>query len=1127
MEEVANWLKQLGMSGYVQGFVENHIDFSVLLDLTDQDLKDLGLVLGDRKKLLRAIADLKERGKDAAATGITAAPLAPSGKVDTAERRQVTAMFSDLVGSTALAARMDPEDLREVISVYQKCVAETVCRFGGFVAKYLGAGVLVYFGYPQAHEDDAERAVRAGLELIVAVGRLQSPVPLLTRVGMATGLVVVGDLIGSGASQEQAIVGETPNVAARLQAIAEPNTIVLAESTRKLLGSLFELKDLGTEELKGIPEPVRAFAALGPGSVESRFEALHGGALTELVGREKELDVLLRCWLKAKSNQGQVVLLSGEAGIGKSRLLAALLEHVAKEPHSRLRYYCSPHHTDSALYPIIAQIERAAGLTRDDAAQDKLEKLDAMLARSSTSKQDAALIADLLSFPNDGRSPVIGLTPPQRRQRTLEALVAHIASHATQNPVLVILEDAHWIDPTTQEFLGLLLNRARDAKLMAVVTHRHDFQSPWTVQENFSQVVLDRLDHGSSAVMVEHVTGGRAIPAEIREQIIIRTDGVPLFIEEVTQAVLESGLLRQINGRFEFASRRIPLAIPMTLADSLMARLDRLGRAKKTAQVSAILGRTFSYTLLHAVLRCAPDELKRDLDKLVGAGILNATGTTYRDSTYIFRHALIQEIAYESLLRRSRQEYHQQIAQVLLDQFSEVAAAQPEVVARHFTSAGLASTAITFWTQAGQFAMQRSANLEAITHLTTALDLLGTLQESPERDQQELALRVLLAMPLTLTRGWAAPEVGATYRRASELTNRYGEALQLFPTLVGVFTYYLVSGQYHTASQMSSRNLQIAERFANPELVLEAELDRGTCSYYMGRFQESLPHLDRVIELYNPEVHHHHIFMYGKDPGVVALVHKGGTLWNLGYPDKAMRIAQTAKALTQRWIHPFSDIWAEVGLAFAHQVNGNAKAVAEISKTVMAKSSEQVFPNWLAQGMVFRGWSLTCLGEPDRGIELMRPGLDLWEKTGAELFKTYLLYLLADGCHRAHRLADAGAALDLAFRQCQATEEWFWEAELYRLRGELFLTSEPTDTEAAETNFRLALERAKARSQRLIELRAATHLARLRQSQGRINEARSLLEPIYSWFTEGFDTNELMAARRILATLNSGFAQAH
>ena len=452
MQQIAEWLEKLGMSEYAELFVANRIDLSVLPELTDQDLKELGIVLGDRRKILRAIAGHKYSE--------TIAPNPESQAVnvarpqDAAERRQVTVMFSDLVGSTALSARMDPEDLREVISAYQKCVAATVQRYGGFIAKYMGDGVLVYFGYPQAHEDDAERAVRAGLELVAAVGALKTHATLQTRVGIATGLVVVGDLIGSGASQEQAIVGETPNLAARLQGIAEPNNVVIAESTRKLVGNLFELQDLGAQDLKGISGRVQAWGALRPSSVESRFDALHASPLTELVGREEELELLRRRWSKAKTGEGQLVLLSGEPGIGKSRLTAALLERLAAEPHTRLRYFCSPQHTDSALYPIISQMERAAGFTHNDTLQAKFDKLDALLASSSTPRNDAALLADMLSLPSDGRYRTLELAPQQRRQKTLEALTAQLEALSRSGPVLMIFEDVHWVDPSSLEVLG-------------------------------------------------------------------------------------------------------------------------------------------------------------------------------------------------------------------------------------------------------------------------------------------------------------------------------------------------------------------------------------------------------------------------------------------------------------------------------------------------------------------------------------------------------------------------------------------------------------------------------------------------------------------------------------------------
>ena len=541
MQQVADWLEKLGMSEYAQRFAENDIDFTILDDLSDQDLEKIGVVsLGHRRKLLRAIADLKDIKKSEPEVAVaTAIPVAPRPQ-DTAERRQVTVMFSDLVGSTALSARMDPEDLREVISAYQKCVAETVRRFGGFVAKYMGDGVLVYFGYPQAHEDDAAQAVRAGLELIGAVSSLKHDAPLQTRVGIATGLVVVGDLIGSGEAQERGIVGETPNLAARLQGIAEPNMVVIADGTRRLLGNLFELEDLGAKDLKGIAGPVRAWAALRASSAEGHFEALHTTDLTALVGREEELELLLRRWSRAKTGEGQVVLLSGEGGIGKSRLTAALLEHLASEPHTRLRYFCSPQHTDSAFYPIIGQMERAAGLGYDDKPQAKLDKLGAVLAQTSTSLEDAALFAEMLSLPNDGRYPALALSPQQRRQRTLEALTAQVAGLASQQPVLMIFEDAHWIDPTSLEAFGRTVDRIKTLPVLLIVTFRPEFNPPWLGQSGVTSVMLNRLGEREAAAIIARLVGNKELPADVMAEIVQRTDGIPLFVEEMTKAALEA-----------------------------------------------------------------------------------------------------------------------------------------------------------------------------------------------------------------------------------------------------------------------------------------------------------------------------------------------------------------------------------------------------------------------------------------------------------------------------------------------------------------------------------------------------------------------------------------------------------
>jgi class 3 adenylate cyclase len=613
------------MSEYAERFANNDIDFAILGDLTDQDLEKIGVTsLGHRRKLQRAIANLDGVQKSGPALAVPATPSAIPA--DTAERRQVTVILSDLVGSTALSAHMDPEDLREVISAYQKCVAETAKRFGGFIAKYMGDGVLIYFGYPQAHEDDAERAVRAGLELVAAVGDLKTHAVLQTRVGIATGLVVVGDLIGSGASQEQAIVGETPNLAARLQSIAKPNTVVIAESTRKLLGVLFELENLGAKDLKGVSGPVQAFAALRPSLVESRFEALHTSGLMPLVGREEELELLLRRWSKAKSGDGQVVLISGEAGIGKSRLTAALLEAVAPETHTRLRNFCSPQHTDSALYPVISQLERAAGFAHDDTPQAKLDKLDALLARSATSKQDAALIAEMLSLPNDGRHPSLELPPPERRQRTLEALVSQVVTLSRQNPVLMIFEDAHWSDPTSLELFDRTVGRIPSIRVLLIVTSRPEFQAPWIGRPHVTALTLNRLAEREVGAMIDGVIGNKALPASTRQDIVERTDGIPLFVEEMTKALLEAGS-EDAATQMAASVPSSALAVPASLHASLMARLDRLGPAKEVAQIGAAIGREFSHALVTAVARKPEPELQSTLDRLIEAGLLFRQGT--------------------------------------------------------------------------------------------------------------------------------------------------------------------------------------------------------------------------------------------------------------------------------------------------------------------------------------------------------------------------------------------------------------------------------------------------------------------------------------------------------------------
>jgi class 3 adenylate cyclase len=702
MQQIADWLEKLGMSEYAERFAESDIDTSVLRDLTDQDLKELGVSLGYRRKMLRAIAELA----GVAPTSPQPVLTEPKGQ-DTAERRQVTVMFSDLVGSTALSARIDPEDLREVISTYQKCVADTVGRFGGFVAKYMGDGVLVYFGYPHAHEDDAEQAVRAGLELVVAINALKSSVPIQTRIGIATGLVVVGDLIGSGSAQEQAIVGETPNLAARLQGVAEPSSVVIAESTRRLVGNLFELEDLGAQDLKGIAGPVRAWAALTASSAEGRFEAFHAGGVTELVGRDEELDLLVRRWHQAKSGEGRVVLISGEPGIGKSRLTAALSEAIEGEPLTRRRYFCSPHHQDSALYPFIVQLERAAGFARDDTAAQKLGKLRGLLAPGARGNDEIELLAELLSLPSSAAD--LNLSPQRKRQKLFEASLHQLEALARARPVLMVFEDAHWIDPSSRELLDLIFDRVPGLDVLLVVTFRPEFQHGWSGQPHVSMLALNRLGEGDGVALVERLAGNAGLSHEIVEEIVERADGVPLFVEELTKAVLESAD-RDNRVAAVLGTSPLPnLAIPATLHASLIARLDRLGPvAKEVAQIGAVIGREFAYELIAPLAQRPEKQLQAALDQLGDAELLFRRGMAPHAS-YLFKHALVQDAAYSTLLRGRRQELHAGVAAALEGHFADLVERQPELLAHHLTAAGDTERAIDQWLKAGRYAAARLA----------------------------------------------------------------------------------------------------------------------------------------------------------------------------------------------------------------------------------------------------------------------------------------------------------------------------------------------------------------------------------------------------------------------------------
>jgi len=1090
--DIAGWLRSLGLERYEQVFRENRIEADLLPRLTVEDLKDLGVSLvGDRRRLLDAIAALGVEMHTATAAAVRADP----------ERRQLTVMFCDLVGSTALSSQLDPEDLREVIAAYHRTVTKIISGLDGFVAKYMGDGVLIYFGYPRAHEDDAERAIRAGRGVIAAVGRLDvKSVKLQARVGIATGLVVVGDLIGEGSAQEQSVVGETPNLAARLQALAEPGTVVIAAGTRRLVGDLFEYRDLGTVEVKGIAAPVPAWQVLGPSAVASRFEALRGSALTSLVGREEEIDLLLRRWARAQTGDGQVVLISGEPGIGKSRITAELERRLDAERHIPLRYFCSPYHQDSALFPFVDQLRRASGFASDDPPAAKVEKLEALLARAAPADADVALIADLMSLPASGGHPLPNLSPQRKKERTLEALIRQLEGLARQQPVLMVFEDAHWVDPTSRELLDLTIERIRDLPVLLVVTFRPEFQPVWTGQPQVTMLALNRLDRRDRSALVAQIAGGKALPEEIFDQIVDRTDGVPLFVEELTKSVLESG---------------VPLVgIPTTLHDSLMARLDRLASVRLVAQIGAAIGREFSYELLRAVSRLPEDQLQSSLDRLVASELVFQRGTP-PDAVYTFKHALVQDAAHDSLLRSTRQQLHAQLAEALDAHSPELMDSQPELFAQHYAEAGLVEKSVACWGKAGRSSAARSAMVEAAAQLQKGLEQLALLPDTPERQRQELEFWIALGAALMTVKGYAAPETGQAYDRARELWEQLGSPTEFLQIPYAQSNYHMGRGELDLARRLDDDLLRLSrERNDSAGLVL-GHLSSGRDLMLVGRFTLSRSHFEEVIALYDP--HSHRSLSHANYPRVSAQAYSAIVLFCLGFPDQALAQSSAAIGEALRLAYPpslaFSLSLGTLPLALV----GDNLALAKRADQLVKVATEQGFPVWRAVGTVHRGWVMVGNGYVAEGVSLLLSGSAAYRATGTELWTTHFLALQAKAYEIAGKIEKGLTLLDDALQDLQRTGMRWLAAELYRLKGQLLLRL--GHSQAAEEQYRKALSIAQEQEAKLWELRAAVSLARLRRDLGRRAEGADVLAPVYGWFTEGFDTADLKDARALLDEL--------
>ncbi|HET7848272.1 MAG TPA: adenylate/guanylate cyclase domain-containing protein [Pseudolabrys sp.] len=1115
--DLTEWLERYGLIQYAQAFAENNIDYSVLPDLNESDLEKIGVSLGHRKKLLRAIAALTAEQHIADSSSAASHPaVLPSSASQhrEAEFRQITVMFCDLVGSTQLSETLDPEDLQKLIDAYRAECNKAVNRYGGGVARYFGDGVMAFFGWPRAHEDAAIRAVHAALETVAKVSEIAGPVTLSCRVGVCSGPVIVGETANGTNSWSMDAVGETPNIAARLQTLASANAVLISESTRRLVSAAFDLEDLGRQELKGITEPVQVYRVNAAKSAASRFEALHAETLTPLAGRASELSLLLDRWQKVKEGDGQVILLSGIPGVGKSRLLHELKSRVQDESHLFLLHQCSPYHTQSAFFPVIEQIEHAAQLSARESNSEKIAKLRAYLPRAADgSVEPLVLIARLLSIPVENGGKLSKFTPQQIKNKTISALVDLLLQFSLQRPIVCVFEDAHWLDPSTLELLELIVTRIDRARVLLIVSCRPEFRPTWIAHPNITIHSLTRLSHSEVKNMIRDLVWHKSIPPHVVDQIVQKTDGVPLFIEELTTSILSAPSRELPSDR---AARSASVRVPETLSDALMERLDRVAPSRWLAQIAAVIGREFSYDLLAAASQIDESEMQSALSRLEDADIIYRVGIS-PFVRFAFKHALLRDAIYDSLLRSKKQQIHADIAAILERDYPELAESQPEVLAYHHQEAGNHQLAIRCWVDAGQRALVRSANVEAIASYRRALQLLDALPETPERNRQEIEIQLALGIPLIAVRGYASAEAREAFSRARTLCLTLGNIPEYFQALFGLWGHSWMSGKNDDALHMADEFMSRARALSETVPLMVAHRVMGSTLLTAGDFQSSVDHFENAIRLssqgrdplYN---------LYMVEPQAASLLLLSWDLWFLGYPDRSLSRVMEALELAQRLGHPYTIAFAYYMTSVVHLLRGDAVRALAAAESSLEMSQEQRFSLYAILSRISRGRAIGDLGRVGDARSEIELGIGSARDNGVGFMLPMMESWLADMHARG---GDNEFALSIVDRGlANVGKGRSWEAELQRQRGQLSLALDPSNVREAESHLRKSIDVARGQSTKSLELRAATSLAELWRTQGRSDEARVMLETVLHWFEEGADTADLIRARHTLNALD-------